>query len=286
MDEMVEDWIYTEVVVQQKAEELVHTNGVVAGEIRADCEVCYDSERLQTKEVGRYSAGKLPNIRVCSNCVLRGPAPTRVGMSVELLLFHPDASDDMHIRVLLAFKPVDFQDIQGFGKVPSALGLGDVLIVRERRERRPLKLDENPDELWRPVDEFAKARPVFSTSYQFRKAPETVLREEGAFPQAALQLPAPSALGSGEESADLYTRTFPGAILVEAGEIIYAGMESRVRVTWEPCATNRETGMGSGGRGVVYCAEIAFKALETVTASDIGLRVSPPELLSFTVKEK
>ena len=29
-----------------------HTNSIVAGEIRADCEVCFDSERLKSKEVG------------------------------------------------------------------------------------------------------------------------------------------------------------------------------------------------------------------------------------------
>jgi hypothetical protein len=36
-----------------------HFNSFVAGEIRTDCEVCFDSERLRTKEVGVYQVGKL-----------------------------------------------------------------------------------------------------------------------------------------------------------------------------------------------------------------------------------
>lgn len=291
-DSMVEDWVYTEVSVLKDSDsgELVHTNGFVAGEIRADCEVCYDSERLQSKIMGRYLSGKLPNIRCCANSVLRGPAPTRVGLSAELLLFHPDAQADMRIRVLLAYKFLADADINGLGKVPSALALSDVLIVRERREQRPLKLDENPDALWRPVDqpassssssdfEFeivaAKSRPVFAQRATFRLA-DSVLIEEGGFPQSPLRLPAPPSEPGGDadiQTADVYSRAFPGEISIEAGEIVYAGLESRVRVTWSP---HRE-------EGAVYCAEVAFSALETVEVQDVGLRVSPPRLSSFVV---
>ena len=295
-DSMVEDWVYTEVSVLKDSQsgELVHTNGFVTGEVRADCEVCFDSERLQSKVVGRYVAGKLPNIRCCANSVLRGPAPTRVGLSAELLLHHPDAQSDMRIRVLMAYKFLADADIDGLGKVPSALALSDVIIVRERREQRPLKLDENPDALWRPVlidkpesssSAFdyeivaAKSRPVFAQRATFRPA-ESVLLEEGGFPQSPLRLPAPSAeTGAPDaeiQTADVYSRGFPGEISIEAGEIVYAGLESRFRVTWRPQPSQQE-------EGVVYCAEIGFSALETVEVQDVGLRVSPPRLSSFVV---
>ena len=62
--------------------EIVHSRSLVLGEIRADCEVCYDSERLKTKEVGRYTIGKM-RTRHCENVELRGPALTPRGLSME-----------------------------------------------------------------------------------------------------------------------------------------------------------------------------------------------------------
>ena len=62
--------------------EIIHTRSLVLGEIRADCEVCYDSERLKTKEIGRYQVGKMRS-RHCENIELRGPALTPRGLSLE-----------------------------------------------------------------------------------------------------------------------------------------------------------------------------------------------------------
>jgi hypothetical protein len=51
--------------------EIVHTSSIVAGEIRTDCEVCFDSERVKTKTIGIYQPGKLRS-RFCSNAEVKG----------------------------------------------------------------------------------------------------------------------------------------------------------------------------------------------------------------------
>lgn len=286
---MVEDHMYTEVSCSEEGGDLVHVNGVVAGEIRADCEVCYDSERLKSKEVGRYSPGKLPGMRACYNCVLRGPAPTRRGMSMEVLLHCSDESplgeNDMRMRVLLAYAPIDFQEVEGAGSVPCALGLTDVILVRERRgPRRPLKLDEGPDVMWRPPAEGGAAGTRSGSGPELSQrdtySPSgLVARETGLrLPYSPLQLPAPTdASPAAHARADLYERSFPGGLRVEAGAVVYAGLESRLRVQWV---------VDDNGPGVKGCfrAEVAFKALETVTVEAQGVRVSPPEVLGFTVE--
>ena len=271
-DDLVADFMYTEVVYTQEGEELVHVNGVVMGEIRADCEVCYDSERLRQKEVGRYQAGKLPNIRAVHNTVLRGPAPTRRGMSAELHLFHPEATPgaaDQRIRVLLAYQPIDFQDIAGVGSVPSAMGLSDVIIVRERRGTRPLKLDDKPDEMWRP--ETTSTMPVLGQRHRFK--PDGLVEKMAG--QSLQHEPLSLALPDTQQPTDddVYSRSFPGGIRIEAGAVVYAGLETRIRVTWQPSLLQPQS---------TYRSEVAFAALESVQVDPAGaLRVSPPRLVDF-----
>lgn len=87
-DVAVEDYMYCEEELvlntdgDNRNSEIVHSRSLVLGEIRADCEVCYDSERLKTKEIGRYSVGKM-RTRHCENVELRGPALTPRGLSIE-----------------------------------------------------------------------------------------------------------------------------------------------------------------------------------------------------------
>ena len=88
-DAAVEDYMYCEeefVLNPRKKNddnsEIIHSRSLVLGEIRADCEVCYDSERIKTKEIGRYSVGKM-RTRHCENVELRGPALTPRGLSIE-----------------------------------------------------------------------------------------------------------------------------------------------------------------------------------------------------------
>ncbi len=149
-DDEVEDYMYTEVTFTDDEEtgELRQKNGYVVGEIRTDCEVLFDSERLKEKEVGTFGAGKMRNIRTLQNVDLRGPAPTPRGLSLEASLRHGDGK----LRVLFAYTPLDFEDFLGLGQIPVAMGLTDVIVVRERLNNRPLKLEEKEggwDVMWR-----------------------------------------------------------------------------------------------------------------------------------------
>lgn len=69
----------------QSTGEIAHIRSLVLGEIRADCEVCFDSERVKTREVGRYSPGRI-RARLCENVELRGPGLTPRGLSAECKL--------------------------------------------------------------------------------------------------------------------------------------------------------------------------------------------------------
>jgi hypothetical protein len=64
MDEDVADYMYceTEMVSIENGKEISHVSGFVAGEIRTDCEVCYDSERLRSREVSGWAEQPTPNI--------------------------------------------------------------------------------------------------------------------------------------------------------------------------------------------------------------------------------
>ena len=53
-DDMVADHMYVESLLEKVEDGIKHYNSFVAGEIRTDCETCFDSERLRTKEVGTY----------------------------------------------------------------------------------------------------------------------------------------------------------------------------------------------------------------------------------------
>lgn len=211
-------------------------------------------------------------------------------MSMEVLLHCSDESplgeNDMRMRVLLAYAPIDFQEVEGVGSVPCALGLTDVILVRERRgPRRPLKLDEGPDVMWMPPAEGGAAGtrsgsgPELSQRDTFSPS-GLVARETGLrLPYSPLQLSAPTdASPAAHARADLYERSFPGGLRVEAGAVVYAGLESRLRVQWVVVDNN-----GPGVKGC-FRAEVAFKALETVTVEAQGVRVSPPEVLGFTVE--
>jgi len=248
-DDQVEDFMYTEVNMchtkTETLDELVQTNSFVAGEIRADCEVCYDSERLKSKEVGKFTVGKMKNVRVCGNVDLRGPAPTPRGLSTELSFRH----DDSRLRVLLAYKPIDFQEVQNVGMIPSALGLSDIVVVRERIEKRPLKLDQDPDSMWRPTtnkeafDKFSKqgflsgSRRTYNPSgLEFSDrlpnltsglsplkkcdgpaaAPGTAIAgATGGGAAGAVAASAVVVAAAAEEDDDVYRRVLPGGIYIE-----------------------------------------------------------------------
>lgn len=82
----VADFMYCneDLVLSPDESEVMHTRSLVLGEIRADCEVCFDSERLKTKVIGKYSAGNIRS-RFCENVELRGPGLTPRGLSLECM---------------------------------------------------------------------------------------------------------------------------------------------------------------------------------------------------------
>lgn len=84
LNDDVADYMYTEVdlnYLSNDKKEIKHINSMVAGEIRADCEVCFDSERLKSKEIGIYTKGKLKS-RLCYNSELRGILPHNIVLNI------------------------------------------------------------------------------------------------------------------------------------------------------------------------------------------------------------
>ncbi len=247
-DDEVEDYMYTEVTVEGTEEDecLTQKNGFVVGEIRADCEVCFDSERLRIKNAGVFREGAMGNRKCCGNVDVRGPSPTVRGMSLETAFRHRDG----RVRVLLSYSPIDFDE----NKIPLALGLMDVVITRERLNKRPLKLDEGEggwDDLWRDTTEtdFEKlAQPGEVLSNNARQyLPDDELR---VLPSPPLQLESLEAISisqhlsadtadknknqDDEEDQFVYRRAFPGGILVEAQAIVYPGSPTRIRLAHAP----------------------------------------------------
>ena len=137
----VADHMYVESLLEKTSEGIAHFNSFVVGEIRTDCETCFDSERVKTRKVGTYSPGKLSlQYKTCACADLRGPSPTPRGMSMEITL----REGESRVRVLLAHEPYQFEDIGGIGQVPCTMLLRDIVIVRERLGERPLEL--SPEE--------------------------------------------------------------------------------------------------------------------------------------------
>ena len=294
-DDEVEDYMYTEVTVEPtgNGEELKQMNSFVVGEIRADCEVCFDSERLKTKEAGRFAVGSLGNRKCCANVDVRGPAPTVRGMSMEVGFRHGDGK----VRILLSYSPIDFDD----NEVPLAMGLMDVVITRERLGKRPLKLDEAEggwDILWRDTDENSfdnlskEGQVVSSDMRQFmpgdtaRVLPSPPLTLESLEKSRAERVhhvvDGSSSVGvvgetDDEEDNFVYRRVFSGGVLVEAQAIVYPGQPTEARLAHAP----------SPDEAITYTADLSFTALEPPSPEQIEregqIRLQPPRLLDLRV---
>ena len=305
----VADFMYTEVNLEknEKNSEVTHTNSYVQGEIRSDCETCFDSERLKSKQVGVYSPGKLRS-RLCGNVEIRGPGVTPNGLSTEIIFRHGDG----RIRVLLAHSTIDFMEIEGMGVVPSTFFLKDIVVVRERMNVRPYDLDVNPDPMWIPTPSTA-----FEGSYQGQRQRFTtsgsVKSDPVSFPFLPLCVvttdevsdmvnsnmednliihkePAPA---FSDPSEDMYRRVLKGGILVEAPWVISAEVEVRARVSWKPNAgvtpNEGNEGQGAGARegDKLYAAEIGiYMSAEDVIALPNGsARLAAPRLMDFFVDD-
>ena len=292
-DDEVEDYMYTEVTVEGE-DELTQRNGFVVGEIRADCEVCFDSERLRTKDAGVFRLGGMGNRKCCANVDVRGPAPTMRGMSVETGFRHGDG----RVRVLLSYSPIDFDENQ----IPLAMGLMDVVITRERLNKRPLKLDEEEggwDVMWRETteedfDRLADPDQVLSVEMK-QYLPDDESRTIPSPAQAFNSLEAKSdsrqhhhhdgdddlcLSSTTEEEQFVYRRAFPGGLLVESEAIVYPGVPTRIRLGHAP----------SPDQALLYSADLTFSALERPSAEEIAtigeVRLRPPRLLDLSVGKR
>lgn len=289
----VADYMYCEANLQNEGQEVRHTNAFIAGEIRADCEVCFDSQRVKSREVGLYSKGKLKS-RLCGNVELRGPGLTPRGLSTEFAIRH----DDGRIRVLIAHSPLDVIDVESVGPVLSALKLTDIVIVRERLGKRPLNLDENPDSMWLPTSSATFEADDFEGSRERFAATGEVLQENLSKGRlSACNLPilddddtsnslhthAVTTTETGIDYSKPYKRIFPGGVMIECPWTILGGVSTGMRVTYKPLMSPAAPA-SSPTSEVFYGAEIAFSALDDIIMQPDGsYRPSLPKVTDFFV---
>eukprot|EP01038_Epipyxis_sp_PR26KG_P014593 gene14593-19594_t len=265
-----------------------HTASIVAAEIRTDCEVCFDSERLKTREVGVYSLGKLRS-RLCANAELRGPGTNQRGISTELCLRHEDGK----IRALLFFVPTDFVEVSKSGIEPyfqaKSMILRDIVIVRERLNRRPLEIEGNFDDMWIARDSNILSQNMFSGK-RFSISPQGKMIEKD-IPLASW---APLLIESNNNDneneshtsvnenkrSNSFARLFPGGIVLESS--LSYGMNSicNIRLTWAP-----NNIANNNNNTKVYRAEIAFKMNGDVLSVDNRIFAKPPILTDYFVDE-
>jgi Domain of unknown function (DUF3598) len=293
----VADFMYTEVNLAKndQSTEITHTNSYVQGEIRSDCETCFDSERLKSKVVGIYSPGKLRS-RLCGNVEIRGPGVTPNGISTEIVFRHGDG----RIRVLLAHSAVDFMEIPGAGIVPSTFLLKDIVVVRERLNSRPYDLDVGPDAMWIPTPStafegsYSGKRSRFTTtgsvksdpvSFPFLSPCEVTTPEVAEMVKSNMEdnvIIREAAFV--EPSEDMCRRVLKGGIMVEAPWIISADVEVRAKIWWKPDAGLTSS---SDHGDILYSAEIGvnMSADDVIALPNGSARLAAPRLVDFFVDE-
>ena len=287
----------SDIDIKSEDKTIIHSNSIVAAEIRSDCEVCFDSERLKTKVVGKYNFSKLKS-RLCENVEVRGPGITPRGISLEIILRH----DDGRIKVLLAYQPSYLPQNNFISSSSSpiiqsldpelALTLTDYLIVRERLNKRPLDLDINPDDMWKkPIhtdinDYELKVGTVKGTRHSFINGIEHVETiapiEFDRLSLKATQIRTSSDndnkdnfnhhtdnSDSDDDSDDYksyFRRVLPGNIIIETQRWVpfedsQIFTESKCRITWIITSQDGRDSSESNinNNSTIYSAEIAFK---------------------------
>ena len=200
------------------------------------------------------------------------------------------------MRILLSYSPIDFDE----NEIPLAMGLMDVVITRERLNKRPLKLDEAEggwDVMWRETTEANfdglaqsdqvitcemkqfipddEARQVESPSLEL-----TSLDSESKGESSHHQHHANEATEEEEGEQFVYRRAFPGGLLVESEAIVYPGMPTCIRLVHAP----------SPDEALLYSADLTITALERPTAEEVAtsgeVRLRPPRLLDLSVAKR
>jgi len=233
----VADHVYSETILtldeNSVPPSIRHINKFVAGEIRTDYEVPYDAERVKVKELGVYTKDKLKT-RLCCNAEVRGPGSTARGLSVEVSL---RGAGDSRIRVLFSYAAEDFEAIEDsntevrsgwlgglFSSAPSSptlfaarsLELTDVVVTRERLNRRPLDVDPL-DSKPLDVDPLWVRRSSIDRQVDVSNSERMRMDGQGGMIVSEVSLADNEELEEGEE---WYRRLLPGDIEVEAPRII------------------------------------------------------------------
>ena len=275
VNEEVADYMYTQtsLIYDATSDSIIHTQSLVAQEIRSDCETCFDSDRVKTKQVGQYSLGKL-RTRLCENGEVRGPGLTSRGVSCELILRH----DDGRVRVLFAYTPFASPEDKG-GVI---FRLTDFVVVRERTSKRPLRADLNPDPLWHKVQAPADASSLYSgTRHSYANGlpvsevmsgiplPRLLNEYEDEFESRDVNDD-----GDGKDDDIYLRRVLEGRIIVESVREFPVESEARIRLSWQPPPSQSS----SDSKSVVYAAEAAFYIPPSTGASG-----PIPVLASFSV---
>eukprot|EP01035_Chromulina_nebulosa_P025148 gene25148-32807_t len=299
----VADNIYTETLLELNGkgddsvgETIRHITSFVASEIRTDCEVCFDSERVRSREMGVYAKGKLKS-RFCSNAEVRGPGSNQRGFSLELTL----RIGDGRVRALLSYVATDFEPIQEEEQKPAdvwswsklkfmpskpttsfsraaGLLLTDVVLTRERLGRRPLEVEGQVDPLW--------SKPMKDSSKLWSRTDEIGQRirvdGRGDMVYSALDSLAKKTV---EEEADesLYRRVFPGDIAVEAPLFILLPPEKETPERMGSVsisAPNRYPDLNTRDR-----VSVSFQVVGDYLLEEGRLRSQPPRLTDFFVDQ-
>jgi hypothetical protein len=277
----VADYLYCETKMELSPDStsMAQTNAFVVGEIRTDCEVCFDSERVKTKNAGIFSSGRLIH-RVCDNAAMKGPFPTPRGMSLEITIREPTSLGDGRIRVLFGYSPINMVDLDMLD-APASLLLKDMVVVRERLGVRPLDLPiegGGPDAMWSIVDE-----AVFSeTKYRGIRKQCTASGEiqatditPGFLPELGIGKDMDEHV-VGEERSELFCRILPGGIKVEVPWVLLSHVPSDLRISWMPCASQ-------GSRQVFAVGTTVEPNIES-NLDDGTLRVLPAKVSSLFIE--
>jgi hypothetical protein len=284
-NEEVADYMYTQSNMAIDNYTITHINSIVAQEIRSDCETCFDSERIKSKIIGRYTPETI-RTRLCENAELRGPGLTPRGISTEISIRDGDA----RIRVLFAYEPFFFKDNNEVMDTP-AFKFSDYVIVRERISKRPLNKPDNPDSLWYPTS-INMFNGLFSGSRHYflngKPLNETITNFSLLSISDSPVLPSESShfyFSHQDIDNNLinFKRALPGGILIQSPMIVDPSDQARCRVTWFPAiqdnfntsiVDNFTTNPREG-----YSAEIIFRMPSGERTTD-G-RPQPPSLISF-----
>lgn len=284
LDDFVEDYMYSynnyePNYIDNKVSSIKHSTSLVLGEIRADCEVCFDSERLRTKEIGIYAANNKDKLhKYLHYSTVKGPGVTRnSGMSIEIGM--RSLVCDRKIRVLLAYKPITYRDIENNKyQIPAGMGLTDIIITREKLNTRPLKLDDNPDPLWKATNDqlfTAKANQYYDgTRYVYSDTDS----DESSKIVGRDTIPSLRSTQPGDGDEYVYQRIFPGGILVEADSTFEYDKSGQVKVTWVPNHDSSE-------KLLYQCADVEFKALDKYVMEGNNVKILPPTLVKYSTEE-